>query len=73
MDAAKVGTTIANRRRGLGMTQQELAELIHVTNKAVSKWENGRNFPDLALIEPIAVAGIGGYLVSIRNILKMWK
>ena len=31
----------------VGFTEQELAELLHVANKAVSKWERGKNFPDL--------------------------
>ena len=38
------------------MTQVELAQKVCVTNRAVSKWENGYNFPDLALMEPLAKA-----------------
>lgn len=38
------------------MTQQELADMLHVTNKAVSKWECGRSLPDLAMLEPLARA-----------------
>lgn len=41
MDAAYTGERISSFRKERGMTQQELAELLHITNKAVSKWERG--------------------------------
>ena len=56
MNAADVGAKIAERRKELGMTQIELAQKLYVTNKAVSKWENGMNFPELSLMEPLASA-----------------
>ncbi|MBQ9165795.1 MAG: helix-turn-helix transcriptional regulator [Oscillospiraceae bacterium] len=56
MDAAAVGTRIAALRKEKGLTQKQLAEQLHVTDKAVSKWERGLNFPDLALMEPLAQA-----------------
>lgn len=54
MDAAYTGNQISARRKELGMTQKNLAEKIHVTDKAVSKWERGVNFPDLGLMETLA-------------------
>ena len=54
MDAAYTGQQIAERRKALGMTQKALAEKLHVTDKAVSKWERGINFPDLGLMESLA-------------------
>lgn len=54
MDAAYTGNQISTRRKALGMTQKDLAERIHVTDKAVSKWERGVNFPDLGLMETLA-------------------
>lgn len=54
MDAAYTGQQIAQRRKALGLTQRELAEQLHVTDKAVSKWERGVNFPDLGLMEVLA-------------------
>ena len=54
MDAAKIGALIAQQRRKLGMTQAELAERIGVTNKAISRWETGRGYPDIELIPDLA-------------------
>lgn len=54
MDAEYTGKQIAERRKALGLTQKELAEKLHVTDKAVSKWERGINFPDLGLMESLA-------------------
>lgn len=56
MDAAYTGNQIARQRKALGMTQKELANKLHVTDKAVSKWERGINFPDLGIIETLAQA-----------------
>ena len=41
MDAQRMGSFIAQRRKELGLTQAELAEKLHVTDKAVSRWERG--------------------------------
>ena len=54
MDNAKTGMLIAERRRALGFTQDELAEKLHVTGKAVSKWERGLSFPGVDLLIPLA-------------------
>lgn len=56
MNAQQVGQTIASLRKEKGLTQKELAEQLHVTDKAVSKWERGINFPELSLMEPLATA-----------------
>ncbi|MCD8051217.1 MAG: helix-turn-helix domain-containing protein [Clostridiales bacterium] len=56
MDAATVGATIRALRQEQNLTQKELAQRLHVTDKAVSKWERGLNFPDLTLLEPLAQA-----------------
>ena len=56
MDSIEVGARIAARRKGKGLTQKQLAELLHITDKAVSKWECGKNFPDLTVLEPLASA-----------------
>ena len=56
MDATKTGALIAAIRRERNMTQAELAARLHVTDKAVSKWERGAGLPDISLIEPLAAA-----------------
>lgn len=56
MDAQFTGSQISQFRKSLGLTQKELAEQLHVTDKAVSKWERGVNFPDLGLMESLADA-----------------
>ena len=60
MDQARLGAFIAGTRRELNMTQRDLAERLHVTDKAVSKWERGGGYPDVTLLEPLAAAlGLG--------------
>ena len=49
-----LGTFIAQQRRALELTQKDLAERLHVTDKAVSKWERGLSYPDVTLLEPLA-------------------
>lgn len=56
MDNAKTGALIRELRREKGITQKQLADALHVTDKAVSKWERGICAPDLALLEPLAKA-----------------
>ncbi len=56
MDAMKTGALIAQARKEKGITQRELAERVYVSVQAVSKWELGKNFPDLSLMEPLAEA-----------------
>ena len=54
MDAKQLGSFIAEQRKRLGYTQAQLAEKLHVTDKAVSRWERGVGLPDLSNIEPLA-------------------
>lgn len=56
MNKEALGKFIAENRKALGMTQEELANRLFVTNKAVSKWEKGHSFPDIAMFEPLAEA-----------------
>ena len=60
MDKAKTGALIAAARKERNMTQRELAAALHVSDRAVSKWERGAGFPDISLLEPLADAlGLG--------------
>lgn len=54
MDARKFGAFIAENRKAKNMTQVELAVKLHVTDKAVSRWERGVGFPDINTMEPLA-------------------
>lgn len=54
MDQQKIGTFIARRRKELNLTQKELADKLGITDRAVSKWENGRCMPDLSLLQPLS-------------------
>lgn len=50
MDLIKIGEFIAECRKAKGYTQASLAEQLHITNRAVSKWENGHSLPDAAIM-----------------------
>ncbi len=54
MDTYITGTTIKKLREAKGFTQQQLAQEIGVSDKAVSKWETAKGLPDITLIEPLA-------------------
>ena len=56
MDHYVTGAAIKALREKQGMTQADLAAKLCITDKAVSKWETGRGFPDLSLLEPLAAA-----------------
>ena len=56
MDTIKTGGLIAQVRREKELTQKDLAERLHVSVQAVSKWERGLSCPDIALLEPLAEA-----------------
>ena len=56
MDKYVTGAVIRKLRENKKMTQEELADTLFVSSKAVSKWETGQGFPDISLIEPLAKA-----------------
>lgn len=56
MDRYVTGAMIKRLREKCGLTQAELAGKLKVGDKAVSKWETGRGYPDISLIEPLAAA-----------------
>ena len=56
MEAKKFGQFIAGIRKEKKMTQAELAGKIHVTDKAISRWERGLGFPNIQTLEPLAQA-----------------
>ena len=56
MDKYVTGAVIKRLRESKKMTQEELADRLFVSSKAVSKWETGRGFPDISLLESLAKA-----------------
>ena len=50
MDQIKIGKFISEKRKELGITQSELAEKLNITDRAISKWENGVCMPDVGTI-----------------------
>ncbi len=60
MDKIKTGNMIRDARTQKGYTQAELGTLLGVSNKAVSRWENGDSFPDIGVLESLAdILGLG--------------
>lgn len=54
MDNQKIGSFIRELRKEKDLTQKELADALHITDRAVSKWERGLSAPDIALLEPLS-------------------
>ena len=53
MNQAAIGSYIAKKRREKNLTQEQLAETLGVSNKTISKWENGKCMPDYSIIEQL--------------------
>jgi transcriptional regulator with XRE-family HTH domain/DNA-directed RNA polymerase subunit RPC12/RpoP len=65
MDQIKIGKFIAERRKMQNLTQMQLAEKLGITDRAVSKWENGKTLPDASIM--LELCGILG--VSVNDLL----
>lgn len=70
LDKQRFGGFVALLRKEAGLTQKELAGKIHVTDKAVSKWETGQRCPDIALLVPLAQA-LGVTVTELLECRKM--
>ncbi len=55
INGEKVGNFIMTRRKELGLTQQQLADKLHVSFQAVSKWENGTTYPNIEILYELAI------------------
>ena len=80
MNQEKIGKFIAKLRKEKGFTQKELAEKLNITDKAVSKWENGKSLPDILIIPnlckelEITVNDLlNGEVISMENYEKQMK
>lgn len=56
MNQTRIGSYIARKRREKNLTQEQLAERLGLSNKTVSKWENGKCMPDYSVIETLCQA-----------------
>lgn len=56
MDQKKIGEFICRLRKEKGLTQASLAELLGISNRTISKWENGDGMPDIAMLPDLANA-----------------
>lgn len=65
MDQQKVGSFLKELRYEKGITQEQLAEEFQTTNRSVSRWENGKNMPDISLLVELA----DFYDVDIRELI----
>ncbi|MBQ4553087.1 MAG: helix-turn-helix domain-containing protein [Clostridia bacterium] len=65
MNQYVTGAVIRELREKKGLTQAELAERLYVSDKTVSKWENGKGYPDITLLEAIA----GAFGISVTELL----
>ena len=54
MNQEQIGKTILEIRKKNNMTQKDLADKLHVTAQAVSKWENGRGIPDIEILQKLS-------------------
>lgn len=54
MDMQKIGSFIAEERKAKSLTQKELAAMLNITDKAVSKWERGLSLPDISMLNPLS-------------------
>ena len=56
MNQTTIGNYIAQKRRAQNLTQEQLAEKLGVSNKTISKWENGKCMPDYSIIQKLCTA-----------------
>ena len=68
IDFVKVGARIAECRKGMGLSQEELAEKLFVTRQAISKWENGTSVPSIETLCEISKL----FRISFEEILGLF-
>ncbi len=66
MDQERIGKLIKELRKNNNLTQKELADSLGVTYQAVSKWENGKNIPDIAILKELS----SKYNIDINDFLE---
>lgn len=66
MDQKKFGHFLKELRKGKGITQEQLSEMLGVSNRSISRWENGVNMPDFDLVIELS----NYYEISIEELLN---
>ena len=66
MNNEKFGKLISEARKEKKLTQKDLAKILQVTDKAISKWERGKSYPDITLLETLSEA----LNISVVELLK---
>ena len=66
MNTYVTGSTIKQLRESRGLTQAELAQMIGVSSKTISKWETAKGLPDISLLQPLAQA-LGISVIELMN------
>lgn len=55
LDSIKVGNFIMEKRKSMGMTQQQLADKLNISFQAISKWENGTTYPNIEILRDLVI------------------
>lgn len=55
MNQEKIGLFIKRKRIEKGLTQDQLANLLYVSSKTISRWERGLNIPDISILENLSI------------------
>lgn len=55
MDQIKIGSLISELRKEKKLTQEQLGEKLGVSQKSISRWETGKNMPDISLLKPLSI------------------
>ena len=66
MNSYVTGTTIKQLRENRNLTQAELAQILNISSKTVSKWETAKGLPDISLMQPLAQA-LGVSVIELMN------
>ena len=84
MDQQKIGQFLRECRKEKGITQEQLAEMLGVTNRSVSRWETGSNLPDLDILIEMAdyydieltkrmhLLFIGGFVAAVTYMILLF-
>ena len=62
MDQVKIGNFLKKLRKEKGITQEQLAEILNVSGRTVSRWETGNNMPDISILVDIEIIMISAFL-----------